>query len=66
MSLVLKKIHTVLKANVLLMRVYLSVVGIPCKETKGPGWQVNEHPPVAPLILWEQEGEFTSKLVSCD
>lgn len=62
----LKKIHAFLKANVLLMFVVLSVVGIPCEETKGPGWQVNEHPPVVPLIPGEQEGRFASKLVSCN
>lgn len=50
----------------LLLCVYLSVVGIPCEETKGPGWQVNEHPPVVPLNPREQEGEFTRKLVSCN
>lgn len=50
----------------LLMYIYLSVVGIACEETKGPGWQVNEHPPVVLLIPGEQEGEFTSKLVSCN
>lgn len=46
------------------MCVYLSVVGIPipCKGTKGPEWQVNEHPPVVPLIPKEQVGEFTANL----
>lgn len=54
--------------NTLLMCVYLSVGGIPipCKETKGPEWQVNEHPLVVPLIPKEQVGEFTSKLVNCN
>lgn len=61
-----KKIQVVLKGNVLLMCIYLSVVGIAWEETKGPGWQVNEHPPVVPLIPREREGEFTSKLVSCN
>lgn len=60
------KIHSVLKVNVLLIYVYLPVVGIPCEKTKGPRWQVNEHPPVVPLIPKEQEGEFTTKLVSCN
>lgn len=57
-----KKIHALLKASVLL----ISVVGILCEETKGPRWQVNEHPPVVPLIPREQEGEFTSKLLNCN
>lgn len=60
------KIHALLKSNVLLTCVYLPVVRILCKETKGPWWQVNEHPPDVPLIPKEQEEEFTSKLVSCN
>lgn len=61
-----KKMHAVLKGNVLLMCIYLSVVGIACEETKGPGSQVKEHPPVVPLIPGEREGEFSSKLFSCN
>lgn len=55
-----KKTHSPLKRNVLLMCVYLSAVGIHSKETKGPRWQVNEHPPVVPLIPREQEEELTN------
>lgn len=55
-----KKTHSPLKRNVLLMCVYLSAVGIHNKETKGPRWQVNEHPPVVPLIPREREEELTN------
>lgn len=65
-ALVLNKIHPILKVNVSLIYVYLPVAEIPREETKGPRWQVNEHPPVVPLIPKEQEGEFTTKLVSCN